>query len=481
MPLFTDAADAADNRGPSHHGKHGHTKTSRWRAWLRDWVSHLSQSSILKNTTWMLSGRGLELVVRFAYFAIVAHTLGPTGYGTFVACIALVAAMSPFASWGTSDVMIKHVARNRTLLPAYLGNAFLVTAASGSLLTLLALLLRSRVLPPSATSAMLTAVAIAELLGAQTITVCLHAFVALEQFRRYTQLLALQTGMRFVAALVLTIFPASPLLWALLYAASSLLTAICGLIVVVRHGATPRLQLDLVVPSVREGFHFSTSTASRSIYNDIDKTMLARLSSVEAAAIYAVAYRLIEVAMLPIQCVAAATYPEFFRQGIHGVTSTFRFARRIIRSSVLYGIATSIALYLAAGMVPLVFGRAYTESAIALRWLCPLPAIKSVHSFLTDTLTGANYQWQRSASDIAVAVVNVLINLWIIRAYAWRGAAWSSLITDASLAALLYIIIRWHLRREGTTAGPAIGQPVSAANVDQRMATTSPLPSESTH
>jgi O-antigen/teichoic acid export membrane protein len=376
--------------------------------------------------------------------------------------MALVAAMSPFASWGTSDVMIKHVARDRNVLPAYLGNAFLVTTVSGSLLTLFALLLRSRVLPASATATMLAAVAIAELLGAQTTTVCLHTFVALEQFRRYTQLLAWQTGVRFVAALVLAASTPTPLRSAYLYAASSIITAICGLTVVSRRCAKPRLQLNILVSSVREGFHFSTSTASRSIYNDIDKTMLARLSSVEAAAIYAVAYRLIEVAMLPIQCVAAATYPEFFRQGVNGVTSTFRFARKILRSSVLYGIATTVALYLAAGLVPLVFGQAYAESTVALRWLCPLPAIKSVHSFLTDTLTGANYQWQRSSSDIAMAVFNVLINLWIIRAYAWRGAAWSSLITDSLLAVLLYTIIRWHLRRERAAPGGGIGQPVTA-------------------
>jgi O-antigen/teichoic acid export membrane protein len=96
-------------------------------------------------------------------------------------------------------------------------------------------------------------------------------------------------------------------------------------------------------------------------------------------------------------------------------------------------------LFLAARLVPLVMGKAYTESSFALRWLCLLPAIKSVHFFLSDTLTGANYQWQRSSTQIVVAIFNVLVNLWIIRAFSWRGAL---------LAILLYALIRWHLRRE---------------------------------
>jgi O-antigen/teichoic acid export membrane protein len=411
----------------------------------------------------MLSGRGLQLAGRFAYFVIVAHVLGPAGYGSFVACAALVATMSPFASCGTGDVLIKHVARNQSLLPVYFGNALLVTVASGSLLTLLVLIIRSKVLPASATVTMVLAVAIADLLAWQTAEICLHAFSAMGQFSRYTQVMVFSTGLRLLAALLLPTFMPTPIGWTYLYAASAVLAAICGLAAVSWYCAPPRFQLNLLVPSVREGFHFATSLASQSVYDDTDKTMLARLSTVESAAIYAVAYRFIDAAMLPIRSLAAATYPEFFRQGKQGVTPAFAFARRILRRSVVYGIVTSLALFLAAGLVPLIMGSAYAESATALRWLCPLVLIKSVHSFLNDTLTGANYQWQRSSSQIVVAIFNVVVNFWIIRAFAWRGAAWSSLLTDSLLAVILYMIIRWHLRRENPVRGTATPQVVLAA------------------
>src|SRR6185369_14695011 len=151
-------------------------------------------------------------------------------------------------------------------------------------------------------------------------------------------------------------------------------------------------------PSIREGFHFATSLASQSVYNDIDKTMLARMSTVDAAAIYAAAYRFIEAAILPIRSVANAAYPEFFRVGVQGVTSGFGFARRILRRSTFYGLGTAAAMFAMAGLIPMVLGRAYQESVAALRWLCLLPIIKCVHIFLSDTLTGANYQWQTSSA-----------------------------------------------------------------------------------
>jgi O-antigen/teichoic acid export membrane protein len=216
---------------------------------------------------------------------------------------------------------------------------------------------------------------------------------------------------------------------------------------------------SLIWKSVREGFHFATSTSAQTIYDNIDKGMLGRFSSVESAAIYAVAYRFVDASALPIRALAAATYPEFFRRGERGVTAAFRFARRILSRSVLYGLFASLILYGCAGLIPLVMGPSFAESSAALRWLCPLPFIKSIHAFLTDTLTGGDQQAVRSAVQLGVAAFNVLINLWLIPAYSWRGASWSSLVTDSVLAIVLYIMIRRHVRKEATAGAEALDQP----------------------
>jgi len=449
MPSSTDRANVAHEKA--------------WRARVVEFAQQSFRSQIVRNATWMFSGQGLQLLGRLAYFIIVAHALGPAGYGSFVACIALVGAMTPFASCGTGNVMIKYVARDRSVLPSYLGNALLVTLVGGILLTLLTLLIRSTVLPPSATTAMLIAAAVSDLLGMEMIIICQQVFQALEQARRFSQMAAFSTAVRLLAAVVLVCTTPTPGRWAYLYCASSLVATIVGVIAVSWCCAPPRLQLNLFVPSVREGVHFATAQASTSIYNDIDKTMLARLSSVESAAIYAVAYRFIDATMLPIRSVGAASYPEFFRHGMHGVSSGFAFARRILRRSVPYGLAVAVGLLLAAGFVPLILGRAYHASSEALRWLCLLPLFKGVHIFLSDTLTGANYQWQTSSAQIAVSIFNVLVNLWIIRAFSWRGAAWSSLMSDGLLMVLLYLIIRWHLRRERPATDASIPEPVFAS------------------
>ncbi|UWZ83721.1 lipopolysaccharide biosynthesis protein [Occallatibacter riparius] len=415
---------------------------------IRKYLNRAFSSRIMKNASWMLCGQGVQLVGRMGYFVIIARALGPTAYGTFVACTALAATVAPFASCGTGNVLIKYVAKDSGVLRRYFGTTLLTTVFCGLLLTLLLLALRAFVLPPTATVGMVIAIVIADVFANEVIGLCMYAFLALEQGRRYSYLATVTTGVRLLAALVLLVVTPTATHWAYLYALSAAVAATIGLITICMLCGLPKFEFRSVVPAVKEGIHFATALSSQSIYNDIDKTMLARIASPAAAAIYAVAYRFIEPAILPIRSLGAASFPEFFRRGERGVRETLNLAISILRRSTLYGIAMAVGLFLGASLIPLVLGQAYAESTIALRWLCLLPAFKCVHIFLSDALTGANFQWQTSSAQLSVCVFNILVNLWIIRAFAWRGAAWSSLMTDGLLIVLLYLIIRWHLGRE---------------------------------
>jgi O-antigen/teichoic acid export membrane protein len=66
--------------------------------------------------------------------------------------------------------------------------------------------------------------------------------------------------------------------------------------------------------------------------------------------------------------------------------------------------------------------------------------LKTLQFFIADALTGAGYQRIRTVAQVLVALFNILINLWAIPAFGWRGAAWSSLASDGLLALFLWLI-----------------------------------------
>jgi O-antigen/teichoic acid export membrane protein len=189
---------------------------------------------------------------------------------------------------------------------------------------------------------------------------------------------------------------------------------------------------------LREGFYFSSSLSAQTIYNDIDKTMLARLGSLDATGIYAAAYRLIDVAFIPVRSLLAAAYPGFFRSGQHGIALSLAYAKRLLPRALAYSVAVAVGLLVAAPLVPRVLGAEYARTTEALRWLALLPLLKTMHYFAADSLTGAGHQGLRTLVQVLVALFNVVVNLWVIPAYSWRGAAWSSLASDGLLAASLW-------------------------------------------
>ncbi len=174
--------------------------------------------------------------------------------------------------------------------------------------------------------------------------------------------------------------------------------------------------------------------------------MLARLATLDATGIYGAAYRLIDVSFVPVSALLYSAYPNFFRAGADGISASLRYAKPLILRAVGYASVVAIAVLLGAGLVPIVLGSEYARAVEALRWLAVLPILKAMHYFLADTLTGAGYQAVRTCIQAGVGAFNILINLWLIPAYSWRGAAWASIASDGLLlcgvAAAVFFLVR---------------------------------------
>lgn len=415
---------------------------------LKGAIAQQLNSKIGRSAAWMFQGQAVQLVAQFGYFVIIARVLGPTGYGAFVASTAVVLALAPFSPMGAGQVMMKYASRDRSQLNLYFGNSIFITVISGICWAVVLQFLRGWLLPASVSVGMLLCVALSDLICTQLTANCSLAFLAMDRPRQAASATLSGSVLRFFACLLLLCFSPSPALWARFYLCAALMAALYQIWSVIRACGRPKLALGRIPASLGEGFHFATSFTAQTVYDNIDKTQLARMASVEAAAVYAVAYRFVDASVVPIRALAASTYTEYFRKGEGGVTATAQFARKIMRRSVPYGLVVSLMLFCAAGLVPWVMGPKYADSVEALRWLSPLPLIKSVHAFLTDILTGANRQSERSYVQIGIAIFNVVINLWLIRQFTWRGAAWSSVATDTLLMVSLYTVIRWRISQE---------------------------------
>jgi O-antigen/teichoic acid export membrane protein len=414
-------------------------------SFFRNLAERCSSSLLFSNTGWVLAGYGLRLLIQAAFFIILLRCLGVEQYGGFIAAVALINVASPFVGVGGGFVLIKNVARDKTLFAEYWGNGLLMTLISGAALfpalSSLCIFLLPRTIPVLA----IVFISLSDLILVKLLDMAVWAFQAFDMFSKNAQVNVLISLTRLTGIVALALTTAHPTLlaWSAVYLAGSLLAALIAVTWVTLILGKPKLALGRIASKeTAEGFYFSVSLSTQTIYNDIDKTMLARLGTLEATGVYGAAYRLIDVAFLPVTALLSAAYPGFFRCGKDGIPATMQYGRCLMKRILPYSLFAFAALLVGAPMVPRVLGHEYVHVAEALRWLAVLPLLKTFHCFIADSLTGAGYQGLRTLVQLGVAVFNILVNLWIIPAHGWRGAAWSSIASDGLLALALWFVAR---------------------------------------
>ena len=176
--------------------------------------------------------------------------------------------------------------------------------------------------------------------------------------------------------------------------------------------------------------------------------MLSRYGMLAADGIYSMAYRVIDISCTPMRALHSAAFPRFCQMGRNGARGSIAFTGKLLGKTLPLGLLAAAVMFLTAPIIPHVVGPSFANSVSALRWLCLLPIFRSLHVGAADTLTGAGYQRYRTGAQLSAAALNFGLNLWLIPAYSWHGAAWSSLATDGRLAAANWILLGLLIRRE---------------------------------
>jgi O-antigen/teichoic acid export membrane protein len=386
---------------------------------------------LFRNALWLTAGNGLRIALQAVYFVLIARILGARGYGAFAGVVALSAVLASFSGWGAGFLIIKSTARRPDRFPVYWARALLLVGISGAALTVGAMALSALLLPETIPPAVVLAVAVADLFFAPLVLICAQSFQAFQRLRETAMMFVLLAICRLTAALLMWRLVASPSPedWAIFYVASSAAAAALCVVYVWKALGAPRLAGAGTASELREGFSFSLSLSAQRANNDIDKTLLVRLSTLEAAGVYSAVFRLVEVALMPVTALLAAAYARFFQHGEHGLVPSLQFARRLLMPALGYAVAAGGAIYLLAPLIPTILGADYAETVTAARWLAVLPVLATLYTVPGHALTGAGHQHARTWIEIAAVIINLGLNLWWIPVYSYYGAIWAMLIS----------------------------------------------------
>lgn len=395
-------------------------------------LSTLSTSTVL----------GLRLVLQGATLIILARLLGPSGFGSYAALGALAVLMGTLSTAGTHLTLLRDISRDPGSRSEVLKTALGTTAAFGSLLVLLYVVVCRTWLWEKDPSGFVTAcLALSEMLLQPWLLVSALSLHAQGKVTRSQLILTLPLGMRLCAALlVLWLDPTDPLT---VFAFGHLLAVAAALILtqVAQSEKWPPVRSWRLVtrPEWRDSRGYALANMSATGLSEVDKILAAKLLSAGPAGIYAAASRIIGGAVLPIIAMILAAMPRLFRES---ASQGQRLQLWLFYSAAIYGLTAGVAVWLSSPYVEPIFGQAYSGVGDYLQWLAwMLPAL-ALRTAAMNILTTLEQPWPRVGletggwtimASLAYAltpsmgifglVAAVVCAEWIIATIAW-AAVW---------------------------------------------------------
>lgn len=412
----------------------------------------LLQRTLIRNTSWIFLGQILSLLTQVASFIVLARLLGSQEFGIYIGAVSLVAIVSQYGTFGSGFVFLQYVSADRSKALQFWSDIVLALLLFGPAFVLLSVVLGYQFLHNGQPWLVLI-VALGDCFFKSLSNSIARIYQAFERMHLTAAFTLAGNLVRLAIAiyLFLTLARATATQWAIGALIASGIVAIGSVIVVLYEIGIPRLSFRHLRPHLGEGFIFAMSDSTQSVYNDIDKIIMAHLNMDRANGAYSLAYRVINIASLPFVSLYAAAAPRFFREGEKGIVHTLPLIRKLLPPATAVGVLISLALYFSAPLVPLLVGKDFNTTVSALRGLCIIPLLRSLQWCAGDALAGAGLQRVRFMLQLGAAGFNFGINLYLIPTYSWLGAVWSSIATDGLLALAAWCALLWLVKKHPTT------------------------------
>ncbi|MEK7426247.1 MAG: polysaccharide biosynthesis C-terminal domain-containing protein [Actinomycetota bacterium] len=412
---------------------------------LRSMLGRLQESGgLARESMWGFTYEGVALVSTIVAFTLLGRTLGPIGYGDYASLYAIVGPLGNLAASGVPLALMQHVVRDKADVESVVRSCLTLTLIFGTALTVLGVVVASLVVPTlglSTTSAII-------LLEFVSLPIGSIAFTTVQSIAGYipaTQLRLIPLVIRLAIIVVLS-------------ATDRLTVASLGYVYLVVSTVMSLIALQMVANRYRfspwpgtirsrdakTSMQYSLGITGMSFQNDGDKAVLAAYGYREETGLYAAAYRIVQLGLLPVGVLFGVSHQRFLQ---HQEGERNQHLRRSIKFAAVtasYGLVFAGFVVLIAPVLPRLVGEDFRGSVEMVRWLSPLVLLRSLALFPSNGLMGLGKTFMRSILLVVTAVVSMVLYIVLVPIMNWRGAVLGTMIGEALLAVLAwYFLLRY--------------------------------------
>jgi len=386
---------------------------------------------IARNTTLLFLSGIAGFVLGFFFTVYVARYLGAEGYGVLSIAFAVTAIFGVLTDIGLSTLMIREIARDKTLARKYVSNIAVLKVVLVIITYGLIALTAQLAHYPAETVRAVYLIGVSTILGAFT-TMFYGVFRAYErmEFIALGQVLggALMLGGAFWAGS----HHYSVAGFASIYSIGAAIILGYCFVVSAAKFVLPGIEVDIgfLKEALKKAWPFAVSTIFLTLYYSIDSLMLQSMKGNEAVGWYSAAYRLIAFLSFIPSAYFAAVFPIMSRFHITSQDLLKFTQERSLKYMLILGIPIGVGTtILASKIILLIYGVGFTNSTIALQILVWSMVFMFINGVFGQLLNSVNKQVVATYITIGCAILDVVLNVILIPRYSLTGACISTVIT----------------------------------------------------
>jgi O-antigen/teichoic acid export membrane protein len=423
----------------------------------------MSAIRIIKNTSALAFGEIITRILSLILIIYLARYLGDTGFGKYSLAFAFTSLFLVITDPGVNTVVIRDIARDKTLVEKYTGNILILK----SFLSLIAFSLIVGTINlmeyPDETRLAVYIVGIYTIMTSFS-QLTRSVFRAYEKME-YEALLNIIERLVFVSLGMFVLFLGYGLIEVVsVFLIAGAINILLSFSLATRKFAIPKFELDVVLWKylIREGLPFGLALIFITVYLRIDTVMLSAMKGDAVVGWYNAAYQIpLSVSLISFAFmesvfpVLSRLYESSRESLIYAYEKSFKFL-----SVIVLPIALGITL-LSEKIILILYGETYVNSIIVLQILAWFTVFEFLSYLLYVTLASINRQMVNALTAGTCAALNIILNLILIPQYSLMGAGIAKIITYGALFFMNFYFVSKYLCR--VSIYKAISKPIVAS------------------
>lgn len=396
------------------------------------------------NASWLIIGRVVQMILSFVVGVFAARFLGPNNFGLINYGLAFSTFFTAFSNLGINSILVKEIVKSYKDSGILLGTTCFLRLLS-SLLCLVLIWIIVFFIDYGENQTIFIVLICSTSLLFQIPEVFNYWFQA-----QYQSKITAVTSL--ISYLVTSIYKVILLIMKMdvkwFAFASTLDYIIYGIIIIhyYRKYNGPKLQIRLLKGKelLSKSYHFILSSAMIAVYMQTDKLMLKQMLTESEVGYYSIANNICNMWVFVLAAIIDSMNPTIFRLYESKEYDLFTKANKRLYCIVFYlSCIVSIGFLITGKYVVLIlYGKAYSGAIGPLLVLTWYTAFSYLGVARNTWLVCNNSQRYLKYLYIGAAIINVVLNYYLIPIFGATGAAIASLITQISTSLILPLLFR---------------------------------------